>query len=919
MAPAGFGKTTLARQYLASRAGSAVCDCTAVRDDLDLARRLMPAMATAAPEREAFLTQIEMGLGDGGASIADRVNRALEAWQESGEGVFVFENAEHIGTSSAAREFFARLLSRRPEGRSVVVCSRESLRVHLTRFAAPHEIMVLRAADLAFDRDDVAAIFSPFGCDATTIDRIFAVSQGWPIAVLLLKRFAAEGRIASLLDRLDDIAFDELHDYLADEVLASLDERLVRAVFACASIPAATAAELRVVLDDPSVLEDLAEYSKHSPFIERTRLGAFTVHPLLASLLLEYQEEERHALVQRVAQHHEEQRSYVRAAELYLAIGAIEASARALGKHEVLRDPTPSMAYARVLASFDRPLITRYPRLWGVTALMRLFTGESQQLLEEAESLWRTAPTTLSAIERYYIFAFRVLFLGNLGRFAEAKEHIAAFSEYSREQGTDTFLAPFIAYMRALILARDGEIEDAERDLTLALASIQTMDVLGSGSLLTLGADIARVRGERAAERQLIERAIERARGSGLSNFLAFDLAEAVLGAWIAGEDSHCAKYAAELDSIVERDSVRGFAYFAAVARGRSAEPTATDHGKYICAGRLVATAAAVDTSDANRLARAAMQAANATNIPYMQTLAALAVLLTDASAAHEYGPLALEHAMRVQSPPLHAAVRAAIARQTECGILTPFVARLTRQRLMAPALLDIAVTTGSVMVDGKARTLSGRELELLIALALRRETVSRGRLCHMLWPDLEENPARNALSVCLHRLRLHLGNEDCIVRDGEGYRLADDARVDLWDLERSVGSVLARTGLHDGDRAVLRTAYDRLCAERPARMSRWEWFAPTERRLNELRLEVSSRLATDALERQDYAAALAYAASMIAYDPFDEPAREIAIRAHLLAGDRAAALRLFRQYRETLLEELECEPSPALTALLNA
>ena len=889
-----------------------------MRDDLDLARRLIPAMAAESPGRQGVLTQIEMMLGDGGASIADRVHRALEAWCVASEGVFVFENAEHLAHSASAREFFARLLARRPEGRSIVVCSRESLRVHLTRFAAPHEIMVLRAGDLAFDRSDVETIFTSYGADDATVDRIYGVSRGWPIAVLLLKRFAAEGRMASLLDRLDDVAFDELHDYLADEVLASLNERLVNAIFACASIPSATATDLRVVLDDVTVIDELSEYAKQSPFLERTRGGAFSVHPLLASLLLEYQEEERRELLARVAKYHEGVKDYVRAAELHLANGDVEASARALGKHEVLRDPSPSMAYARVLASFDRSLIARYPRLWGVTALLRLFTGDSAALLEEADSLWRTAPADLPAIERYYIFAFRVLFLGSLGRFTVAKELVETFTASLPPEERE-FLLPFIRYMRALILARDGHLEEAEHDLTVALTTIQTMDVLASGSLLTLGCDIARVRGERAAERQLIERAIERARQSGLSNFLAFDLAEAAFGAWLAGEDTLFARYATDLDAVVEKDGVRAFLFFATVARGRSGEPASSDHEKYVTAARLIAAGNAIDRGDAHRYARAALAAADRTNIPFMQSLSALAVLLTDPAGAHEFGALALEYALRCQSAALHAAVRDAIAGNAECGMLAPFVARFTRERMQAPALLDVSVITGSVSVGGKLRALSGRELELLIALALRRETISRAKLCAMLWPDLEENAGRNALSVCLHRLRLHLGSEECIVRDGEGYRLADDARVDLWEIERSAGAALVRPSLHDGDRSVLRSVFERLQAERPSRMGRWEWFAPTERRLNELRLEVSSRLASDALIREDAAAALAYAASMIAYDPFDEPAREIAIRAHLLAGDRAAALRLFRQYRETLLAELDCEPSPALAALLNA
>ena len=101
--------------------------------------------------------------------------------------------------------------------------------------------------------------------------------------------------------------------------------------------------------------------------------------------------------------------------------------------------------------------------------------------------------------------------------------------------------------------------------------------------------------------------------------------------------------------------------------------------------------------------------------------------------------------------------------------------------------------------------------------------------------------------------------------------------------------------------------------------MQSWEWFEPTERHIGELRLEVAMRLATDALARDGAQDALGLAHEMIAYDPCDEPAREIAIRAYLLLGDRPAAMRHFRQYRETLQSELQCDPSPALVALVGS
>ncbi|MGC2243858.1 MAG: hypothetical protein WBA06_09555, partial [Candidatus Aquilonibacter sp.] len=56
VAPAGYGKSTLVQQFLAERGGGAVCDCANVRDELDLARCLIPALAAENPGREVDLT-----------------------------------------------------------------------------------------------------------------------------------------------------------------------------------------------------------------------------------------------------------------------------------------------------------------------------------------------------------------------------------------------------------------------------------------------------------------------------------------------------------------------------------------------------------------------------------------------------------------------------------------------------------------------------------------------------------------------------------------------------------------------------------------------------------------------------------------------------------------------------------------------
>ncbi|MBV8749167.1 MAG: hypothetical protein JO103_05585, partial [Candidatus Eremiobacteraeota bacterium] len=219
VAPAGFGKSTFVAQLIrGERAG--VCDCSGVTSDLELARRLLPALAEEDPDRTARLSQSETVLGEGDGSNADRLEVALEAWRRRGaESWFVFENAEHAIALPGPRDFLTKLLASRPEPRTVALCSRRPLPMHLSRFAAPHRIVTLRAADLAFTGEEIAGIFAPSRTPPAVVARVATLSAGWPIAVLLLARFAAERRLEPLLDALDDVAYDELHEYLADQVL----------------------------------------------------------------------------------------------------------------------------------------------------------------------------------------------------------------------------------------------------------------------------------------------------------------------------------------------------------------------------------------------------------------------------------------------------------------------------------------------------------------------------------------------------------------------------------------------------------------------------------------------------------------------------------------------------------------------------
>ena len=270
-APAGYGKSTLVRQWLADRS-AVFCDCRQASDALRIARALVPEIA---PELE-----------DGGSTIAERMERAMAVWQAAQGRVAVFEHLDELAANDAALAAIAHFIGERPQGAQIVLVSRASLPFVLTRFAAPHEICMLRARDLAFDERDLAALLDRKRGDAA-VTAAMGVTEGWPLAALLVKRLDAEARLDDILGRLDVIAAEELHEYLRDEVFAGFDAEFARALAFCVALPQPTLHDLERVSSDRAMAQRVAAYAVESPFVTRATDGVITVHPIVAAYMRE--------------------------------------------------------------------------------------------------------------------------------------------------------------------------------------------------------------------------------------------------------------------------------------------------------------------------------------------------------------------------------------------------------------------------------------------------------------------------------------------------------------------------------------------------------------------------------------------------------------------------------------------------------
>lgn len=203
------------------------------------------------------------------------------------------------------------------------------------------------------------------------------------------------------------------------------------------------------------------------------------------------------------------------------------------------------------------------------------------------------------------------------------------------------------------------------------------------------------------------------------------------------------------------------------------------------------------------------------------------------------------------------------------------------------------------------------RPLAILAILATAgSKGMSRDRLIALLWPESDEQHARNSLNQALSSLRRDLGADD-VVRGTAELRLNEavitsdvqefSARLDEGDDER--GASLYGGQFLDG--VFLKGAPD------------FEhWIDLERRRLQDRYVAALGRLRAAAAARGDRDAAVRWARARADIAPLESRATLEVMRSLTQAGDPAGALRQFEAHQALLREEVGVRPEAELLAL---
>lgn len=189
---------------------------------------------------------------------------------------------------------------------------------------------------------------------------------------------------------------------------------------------------------------------------------------------------------------------------------------------------------------------------------------------------------------------------------------------------------------------------------------------------------------------------------------------------------------------------------------------------------------------------------------------------------------------------------------------------------------------------------------ELVKALALAPGfRMPRDQLIDLFWPHLEPEAGAAALHKAASQARSALGFAESIVVRGGEVALAPESTVtcDVVTFETAARKAMATSDVAACAKAAALCGGELLPNDRYA-----EWPTPHRERLRAMQLDLLRKAGAWK--------------EVVAKDPNDESAHLALMKAYAAAGERAAALRQFRQLRETLSRDLGVTPSPEALAV---
>ena len=298
VAEAGFGKTTLLADWAGiTRRNTAWYRLEPDdRDWLTFIRHLVAGGRELDPEFAQDTLRMLLSLGPGGATpkdLAVSISREMaEFGIASSRGLTLILDDYHVVDGCTETEPIVRaLLDRTAPGFSVLIATRSKPTLPMGRIRTRGGVMTIAGPDLCFDVDETSRLFRDayhHPLDEDVVSDLHDRTDGWAALLTLVRTSLEEQDDPRMLVEHLDASRGDLHDFLAEEVLATLPAELQHFLTRVAVLTAVDV-ETAMLVDERSaeaVADSIRESDRLGLLSRPDRESPHRFHPLVRDFLV---------------------------------------------------------------------------------------------------------------------------------------------------------------------------------------------------------------------------------------------------------------------------------------------------------------------------------------------------------------------------------------------------------------------------------------------------------------------------------------------------------------------------------------------------------------------------------------------------------------------------------------------------------
>ncbi len=374
-AGAGYGKTTALAEL--AHSGATICWYTIGESDRDpvtfltyLTAACAPVLPQGAPEALATLRARPAERATWWQALDGLLNALAGSAQRP--TLLILDDYHFVVGSAEIRALTERLISYAPPWLSLLIATRYPIvSGELVRWRARGEVLELHRETLAFQREEIAALFSDvFGVPLSATDRdlLYHHTEGWPIALQLVWQGLRSGQARSVSELLarGPASLAALFDFLASDVLDRQPPEIAAFLRETAPLRLLTAAACDAVRQAADSADLLAQVRDRDLFLVELGAHHYRYHHLFHEFLRQQTraDPDTAARHRRAARHYAEIGAHEEAIYHWFAAGdtAIAADAIVTAGEEALRNGRLDTV-AEWIDALPAELIAGRPRL----------------------------------------------------------------------------------------------------------------------------------------------------------------------------------------------------------------------------------------------------------------------------------------------------------------------------------------------------------------------------------------------------------------------------------------------------------------------------------------------------------------------------------------------------------------------------